>query len=171
MRQGVSCTLEELSVGCTKQEKYRSQRYSIEIPPGTQDGKTFSFKEDGIQFVIKEQPHARFKKTGDDLRHTAVVDLWSFVFGFSYCFRQLDGRKRELKFRALALMPIAVKGAGFTSKGMCYVRASPIDPVQLDRVMKICRLIWWAFLICICLRNPALLFFFMVIRQIIPFSF
>jgi DnaJ family protein B protein 4 len=93
-----SCTLEELFTGCTKKMKISKQLLdasgrsiptekilAIDVKPGWKEGTKITFEKEGdekpneepadIIFVLKEKPHARFKRVGNDLHFTANLTL------------------------------------------------------------------------------------------------
>ena len=90
---------------------YRQQKVQetleVHIPKGAPDGHklTFSEKADEIPdgeagdviFVCQEQPHAEFKRKGDDLYIERTLSLSEALCGFSMELTHLDGRKLLIK--------------------------------------------------------------------------
>ena len=90
---------------------YRQQKVQetleVHIPKGAPDGHklTFSEKADEIPdgeagdviFVCQEQPHAEFKRKGDDLFIERTISLSEALCGFSMELTHLDGRKLLIK--------------------------------------------------------------------------
>lgn len=91
-------TLEEIYHGCVKKMKIsrrvcqpdgsskKEDKYvSISIKPGWKSGTKVTFQKEGDQtqgkipadivFIIRDKPHAMFKREGSDLRYTARLTL------------------------------------------------------------------------------------------------
>ncbi|KAL4503012.1 hypothetical protein ABPG72_014241 [Tetrahymena utriculariae] len=101
----VECSLEEIYNGCSKEIQYyrsllnqdgRTTREIlankiVQIRQGVKDGATVVYKKEGNQaarfdnsdlvMIIREVPHSRFKRKGNDLVYTQTINLsqsWSF---------------------------------------------------------------------------------------------
>merc|ERR1719247_2552417 len=91
--------------------KYRQQKVQetleVHVPKGAPDGHKISFSEkadeipDGeagdVVFVLQEQPHADFKRRGDDLYIERTISLTEALCGFQMELKHLDGRKLLIK--------------------------------------------------------------------------
>ena len=85
---------------------YRQQKVQetleVHIPKGAPDGHKISFSEkadeipDGeagdVVFVLQEQPHADYKRKGDDLFIERTIGLSEALCGFNMEMPSLDGR-------------------------------------------------------------------------------
>ena len=79
----------------------------VHIPKGSPDGHKINFSEkadeipDGeagdVVFVLQEQPHAEYKRKGDDLFLERTISLGEALCGFSMELEALDGRKLIIK--------------------------------------------------------------------------
>ena len=79
----------------------------VHIPKGAPDGHKINFSEkadeipDGeagdVVFVLQEQPHAEYKRKGDDLFLERTISLGEALCGFSMELEALDGRKLIIK--------------------------------------------------------------------------
>jgi len=79
----------------------------VHVPKGAPDGHKLTFSEkadeipDGeagdVVFVIQEQPHAEFKRKGDDLFIKRTISLTEALCGFAMELTHLDGRKLLIK--------------------------------------------------------------------------
>ena len=90
---------------------YRQQKVQetleVHIPKGAPDGHKLTFSEkadeipDGeagdVVFVLQEQPHADFKRKGDDLYIERTISLSEALCGFAMELTHLDGRKLLIK--------------------------------------------------------------------------
>ncbi len=90
---------------------YRQQKVQetleVHIPKGAPDGHKIHFSEkadeipDGeagdVVFVLQEQPHAEFKRKGDDLFIERSISLSEALCGFAMDLTSLDGRKLLIK--------------------------------------------------------------------------
>lgn len=98
MEHDLYVTLEEIYHGCVKKMKIsrrvqqpdgiakKEDKYvSISIKPGWKSGTKVTFQKEGDQspgkipadivFIIRDKPHAMFKREGSDLRYTARLTL------------------------------------------------------------------------------------------------
>merc|ERR1719199_1592866 len=90
---------------------YRQQKVQetleVHIPKGAPDGHKINFSEkadeipDGeagdVVFVLQEQPHADYKRKGDDLFIERTISLSEALCGFTMELTHLDGRKLLIK--------------------------------------------------------------------------
>lgn len=110
-------SLEELHHGCTKKMKIsrrvmnedghtssvRDKILSITVRPGWRSGTRITFPREGDQgpnnipadiiFVVKEKPHSRFQRHGDNLLQTVRIPLSKALTGCTVEVDTLDGRK------------------------------------------------------------------------------
>merc|ERR1739838_8546 len=111
----LNLTLEELYSGLTKKMKIKRKRWrgsqmyqdekllEVEVKPGWKQGTKVTYDDDGDQeapgtppgalvFVVKQKPHHRFKRDGDDLVFRNEITLKSALTGFALPMQTLDGR-------------------------------------------------------------------------------
>ncbi|CAN0287326.1 dnaJ homolog subfamily B member 13 isoform X2 [Lampetra fluviatilis] len=110
-------SLEELHHGCTKKMKIsrrvmnedghtssiRDKILSIAVRPGWRPGTRITFPREGDQgpnnipadiiFVVKEKPHSRFQRHGDNLVQSVRIPLSKALTGCTVEVDTLDGRK------------------------------------------------------------------------------
>jgi DnaJ family protein A protein 2 len=89
--------------GVSFDEKKQSETLEVHTPKGAPDGHKVKFSEkadeipDGdagdVIFVLQEQPHAMFKRHGDDLYIERTITLSEALCGFKMELTHLDGRK------------------------------------------------------------------------------
>lgn len=107
------CTLEELHVGgmkvaCMDLPGYGPKEVAIEIKKGWRAGARLTMGAKDIlkgetcpkalqsaefTFVVVEEPHALFKREGDDLVHTAKIPVVQALTGCTLKLATLDGRE------------------------------------------------------------------------------
>jgi DnaJ family protein B protein 13 len=116
LRVEVPCTLEELYNGCLKEVKYSRQKHNSDrrtthlnaetktlvIKPGYANGSELKFAKEGndglnaptsdLIFVIKELPHAVFKRLRNDLACTVAMSLQDCLDCYPVEVSTLDGR-------------------------------------------------------------------------------
>ncbi|XP_030055869.1 dnaJ homolog subfamily B member 13 [Microcaecilia unicolor] len=109
-------SLEDLFHGCTKKIKIsrrvmnedghtssiRDKILSIEVQPGWKPSTRITFPKEGDQgpniipadiiFIVKEKPHMRFKRQGDDLIYVASIALGKALIGCTLDIQTLDER-------------------------------------------------------------------------------
>ncbi|KAM5182315.1 dnaJ homolog subfamily B member 13 [Mantella aurantiaca] len=109
-------SLEDLYFGCTKKIKIsrrvmnedghtssiRDKILSIDVQSGWKPGTRISFPNEGDQgpniipadiiFIVKEKPHPRFVRQGDDLIYTANIELVKALTGCTVDVETLDER-------------------------------------------------------------------------------
>jgi DnaJ family protein B protein 4 len=114
----LECTLEQLYTGCVKKLKITRKVYDpstqqireeqkileINVKPGWKVGTKITFEGQGdvlpnrapqdIVFVIKEKPHEKFKREGDNLVYKAKISLKNALVGNggTLGIKSLDGR-------------------------------------------------------------------------------
>jgi len=117
------CSLEELYLGCTKTVKTTRKRVNVdgtttsleerlmgvEINPGWRANTKITFTKEGDQapnstpgdlvFTVKEKPHPRFSRDGNDLVHCVTLSLANALCGTAIDIQTLDGR----------VLPIAIE--------------------------------------------------------------
>lgn len=107
--------LEELYAGCSRKMKISRQVngktetevLELNIKPGWKSGTKVTFQEKGDQtpgvvpadivFVIEEKPHAKYKRDGNDLKHTVVLSLADALCGTTLKLPHLDGSTTEVQ--------------------------------------------------------------------------
>ncbi|CAH1788009.1 unnamed protein product [Owenia fusiformis] len=75
----------------------------IEIEPGMRDGQEYPFVSEGephidgepgdLRFQIKQLPHKKFERRGDDLYTNVTISLQDALTGFDMKIKHLDGHK------------------------------------------------------------------------------
>ncbi|XP_063807061.1 dnaJ homolog subfamily B member 13 [Pseudophryne corroboree] len=109
-------SLEDLYFGCTKKIKIsrrvmnedghtssiRDKILSIDVSAGWKPGTRITFPNEGDQgpnvipadivFIVKEKPHPRFVRQGDDLIYTASIELGKALIGCTVEVETLDER-------------------------------------------------------------------------------
>jgi len=89
-----------------RQQKVQ-ETLEVHVPKGAPDGHKINFSEkadeipDGeagdVVFVLQEQPHAEYKRKGDDLFLERTISLTEALCGFAMDMTSLDGRKLLIK--------------------------------------------------------------------------
>jgi len=84
-----------------------SKMLEITIERGVANGDTILFEKDGEQvpdlargdllFTIKQRPHNRFKRVGNNLFMDMQISLEESLLGFRRTISHLDGHKFEVK--------------------------------------------------------------------------
>ncbi|DBA05258.1 TPA: hypothetical protein N0F65_007420 [Lagenidium giganteum] len=122
LKRQLECTLEQLYSGCTKKLKITRKVFDpsanalreeqkileISVKPGWKDGTKITFEGQGdvlpnrpaqdIVFVIKEKPHDKFKRDGDNLTYKAKIGLKdALVGGGVLTIKSLDGRDINMR--------------------------------------------------------------------------
>ena len=98
IEKDLAVSIEELYFGCTKKlritkrvlnldgtSRVQDKLITIDVKPGWKEGTRITFSEEGDQFpgripsdiifVIKQKPHAIYRRDGNDLRYTAKINL------------------------------------------------------------------------------------------------
>jgi len=115
----IKCTLEELYSGTTKRMKItrqchtpgreREHVFEIQVKPGWKAGTKITFAGEGDEFapgqfqdvvlVVKEKPHAVFRRDGHNLLFHARCSLADALCGFKVDVPTLDGRVLRVNIR------------------------------------------------------------------------
>jgi DnaJ family protein B protein 4 len=113
------CTLEELYTGTTKKMKITKtlvdasgqtipteKILTINVKPGWKDGTKITFEREGderpgeepadIIFILREKPHPRFKRVGNDLHFTAPITLKQALTNAAVEVQTLEGKKLRI---------------------------------------------------------------------------
>lgn len=130
------CTLEELYYGCRKSQKVVRQRlesdgkttsanervFAVQVGKGWKAGTKITFPGEGdeayntpagdIILALKEQPHPRFTRQGNDLHYTAKLSLNQALTGCTVEVQTLDRRVLPI-----AVSDIATPGGRQVVKG------------------------------------------------------
>lgn len=118
LKQSLECTLEQLYTGTVKKLKITRKRFDensqtlreeqkildITVKPGWKDGTKITYEGEGdampgrppqdIVFVIKQKPHDKFRREGDNLVYRAKIALKSALIGEGALpVKTLDGRE------------------------------------------------------------------------------
>jgi len=119
IKREINMSLEDLYTGTTKKLKVTKMLkdasgkempvekiLTIDVKPGWKDGTKITFEKEGdenpgmepadIVFEIKEKPHSRFKRVGNDLHFTASLTLRDALTNPVVEILTLDGRKLRL---------------------------------------------------------------------------
>lgn len=125
-------TLEEIYHGCVKKMKIsrrvvlpdgasrKEDKYvSISIKPGWKSGTKVTFQKEGDQthgkipadivFIIRDKPHALFKREGSDLRYTARLTLKQALCGVVFQVPTMSGDKLRISTMQEIIKPNTVK--------------------------------------------------------------
>jgi DnaJ family protein B protein 4 len=133
LKRDLECTLEQLYTGCTKKLKITRKVYDrtsqalreeekileVHVRPGWKAGTKVTFEGEGdwlpnmgaaqdIMFVIREKPHAKFKRDGDTLRYRAKISLKDALaspVGASLTIKTLDGRELSIRLDNSVVTP------------------------------------------------------------------
>lgn len=128
----LSVTLEEIYKGCTKKMKItrtvttgataprqEEKVLSIHVKPGWKAGTKVTFPKEGDQrpncipadviFVVKDRPHATFKREQSDLKFTAKISLKDALCGTTIHIPTLDKTTVPLALGAETIKPSTVK--------------------------------------------------------------
>jgi len=113
-------TLEEIYHGCIKKMKIsrrvmnedghtssiRDKILTITVKPGWKSGTKITFPKEGDQgpntipadivFILKDKPHPRFERTGNDLIYTATIQLGEALTGCNVKIQTLDNRELNI---------------------------------------------------------------------------
>merc|ERR1719353_1968738 len=107
MIQQVQKTCDECSgAGVIYRQNKVQETLEVHVPKGAPDGHKLHFSEkadeipDGeagdVVFVLQEQPHAEYKRKGDDLFLERDISLSEALTGFAMDLNHLDGRKLKI---------------------------------------------------------------------------
>jgi DnaJ-class molecular chaperone len=157
----VSCSLEQLFAGDTKDMRYHRTRNGVQdeallkvvIPPGSRSGDEFRFPGEGtlqpgyrpqdVVFVVKERAHPRFTRDGDNLELNLRVSLKESLCGMSRTVQGIDGRQLTVDVHRI-FKPgeeIVIQGEGMTKKsgkgrGDLRVKFDVVYPAAFDDEVK-----------------------------------
>lgn len=124
--------LEEISKGCTKKMKIsrmatapnglpakEEKVLSINVKPGWKAGTKITFPREGDQipgktpadivFIIRDKPHATFKRDGSDIKYTAKVTLKQALCGASLQVPTLTGETISVETSREVIKPNTLK--------------------------------------------------------------
>ena len=116
----------------------------VHVPKGATDGHKISFSEkadeipDGeagdVVFVLQEQPHAEYKRKGDDLFLERSISLTEALCGFNMELEALDAWGGELAsmlytYRSVARALPVVSGDETRKRAMYAATFEVLDPV------------------------------------------
>ncbi|TDG49424.1 hypothetical protein AWZ03_004107 [Drosophila navojoa] len=125
-------TLEEIYHGCVKKmkisrlviqrdgsSKKEDKILQISIKPGWKSGTKVTFQKEGDQvpgkipsdivFIIRDKPHAMFKREGSDLRYTARLTLKQALCGVVFQVPTMSGDKLRISTMQEIIKPNTVK--------------------------------------------------------------
>lgn len=122
LKRQLECTLEQLYTGCVKKLKITRKVYDassqqlreeqkvleISVKPGWKDGTKITFEGQGdvlpnrpaqdIVFIIREKPHDKFKRDGDNLVYKAKINLRDALVGNgTLTIKALDGHDINMR--------------------------------------------------------------------------
>jgi DnaJ family protein B protein 4 len=119
------CSLEEIYNGCIKRFKINGVLEEIVIRPGEQEGAKYQLR--GCMFQLRQKPHNRFARNGNDLHTNIELSLSEYINGFSFVIDHLDGKKKKISNRCGGTkigdkeITMSVPGIGMTSSGSLIV--------------------------------------------------
>ncbi|KAJ9581163.1 hypothetical protein L9F63_023668, partial [Diploptera punctata] len=125
-------TLEDIMRGCTKKMKIsrrvlqpdgsarkEDKVLTINVKPGWKAGTKITFQREGDQgrnkipadivFIIRDKPHALFKREGSDIRYTAKISLKQALCGTIINVPTLTGEKIPINLMNEIVKPSTVK--------------------------------------------------------------
>uniref|UniRef100_K3WPE3 J domain-containing protein n=1 Tax=Globisporangium ultimum (strain ATCC 200006 / CBS 805.95 / DAOM BR144) TaxID=431595 RepID=K3WPE3_GLOUD len=122
LKRQLECTLDQLYTGCTKKLKITRKVFDqatqqmreeqkileVNVRPGWKDGTKITFEGQGdalpgrapqdIVFIIKEKPHDKFKRDGDNLIYRAKLSLKDALVGNgTLTIKSLDGHSINMR--------------------------------------------------------------------------
>merc|ERR1719298_24464 len=85
--------------GVSYRQVKTQETLDVHVPKGAPDGHKINFSEKAgdIVFVLQEQPHAEYKRKGDDLFLERTISLTEALCGFNMELDALDGRNLIIK--------------------------------------------------------------------------
>lgn len=125
----------------------------VQVRPGWKEGTRITFAGKGdevtpgtaadLVFVIKQQPHTRFERKGNDLHTRVKVPLVTALTGGSVSVAMPDGRSLPLPISSLPVQPGSTRlvvGEGMPiskgGKGDLHIRFDVVFPKQLSSQQK-----------------------------------
>lgn len=166
--EALAVTLEEAFNGCMKKMRIRRQVMNddgltssqkdkiltINVKPGWKEGTKITFPKEGDQdpnripadvvFVLKYHPHPRFERSGNNLIHTAKIDLAGALTGVIIELTTLDGRVISVPVNDVVTpgyeLKVPGEGMPITSasgkKGDLIIRFNVVFPSNLSKQSK-----------------------------------
>lgn len=133
-------TLEEVDKGCVKkmkisrmsmasgQPRKEEKVLNITVKPGWKAGTKITFQREGDQtpgkipadiiFIIRDKPHALFRREGSDLKYTANISLKQALVGTTIKVPTLQGEQITLNTHGEIIRPATTKR--IPAKGLPY---------------------------------------------------
>lgn len=134
-------SLEDIERGCTKKMKIsrtvmqadgsarkEDKVLNISVKPGWKSGTKITFQREGDQtpgkipadivFIIRDKPHAQFKREASDLRYIAKITLKQALCGTTIRVPTLSGETIQLDTAGEVIKPVTVKR--IQGKGLPY---------------------------------------------------
>ncbi|XP_050316114.1 dnaJ protein homolog 1-like [Anthonomus grandis grandis] len=125
-------SLEDIMKGCTKKMKIsrkvlqpdgsikkEDKVLSINVKPGWKAGTKITFQQEGDQgrgkipadivFIIRDKPHALFKREGSDIKYTAKVTLKQALCGCTIEVPTMGPKKLSLNYSSEIIKPNTIK--------------------------------------------------------------
>jgi len=162
----ITLTLEEVNKGCLKKVTHEKKilgsdgsvtnverTLTIKVPPGCPTGTRFVFEKEGhevpghtpgpVIYTVVIARHARFKRKGADLFHTATLPLYKALAGAVLDVETLDGRVLSIPVAEIVTpgfaMTIAGEGlpkVGEEARGDLVVEFDLLFPTYLSETQK-----------------------------------
>ena len=98
----IDCSIDELYNGWVKEISYDTRSRTVEVQPGFKDGHVIEIEEEcgqgyedeyrKIYVKIKELPHEKYSRKGDDLIYKHDIPLLHALNSLPWKFKTLDGR-------------------------------------------------------------------------------
>jgi DnaJ family protein B protein 13 len=160
-------TLEEIFHGCIKKMKIsrrvmnedghtssiRDKILTITVKPGWKSGTKITFPKEGDQgpntvpadivFILRDKPHPRFQRVGNDLIYTATVQLGEALTGCNVVIQTLDNRELNISINEIVTfgyqkkvleegMKISNPKSGAPAFGDLYIKFNIVFPQSLS---------------------------------------
>ena len=147
-QQPVSISLEEAYHGTTRTLQSDERRLQVRIPAGVKTGSKVRVagaapEGSDLYLIIEVEPDARFERQGDDLRGTAIVDVFTAMLGGEAEVETLDGTvKLKIPAGTQPEQVFRLAGRGMPrvkspqNKGDLFVRLKVRVPKQLSDEQK-----------------------------------
>jgi len=167
IKRTFECSLEDLYSGTTKKMKITKtlvdtsgkalpaeKILTISVKPGWKEGTKITFEKEGderpgeeaadIIFTLKEKPHSRFRRSGNDLLATATVSLKQALTNPVIEIQTLDNRKLRITMNDIVTPTTkqVIKGEGMplpkdpSRKGDLVISFDVVFPSQLSAQQK-----------------------------------
>tara|TARA_Y100000590_G_scaffold469795_1_gene659779 strand:+ start:7523 stop:8836 length:1314 start_codon:yes stop_codon:yes gene_type:complete len=129
-----------------KKFKMKNRNMEFVLNPKLGDGNNITIKEKGniyrdlktdLIIQIKEKPHSKFTRIGDDLHLQVNIKLYQLLFGLNKYITHLDGRKLFINIPKFSYSNLdedllySVKKEGFTNNGNMILHIS-IDNIDTN---------------------------------------